>query len=196
MNYLWNSKTQNLLAGAGALKVSIDGPSRVEMESVEDEDRVCTIGFTPVQAGTYILTVLFSNTHVLGPFRSRSSHSSLMSNFFSSQLYFHFFFIFFFFFFFFFYFYLFIFFFFIFPPFFFSLSFSSSLQPPSSPHPGSPFLFDVKGSRSEMRSIEEDDDNLDEDHAYTAVNQVGRENLLHLAIPGLWNFEVKFNTSD
>lgn len=108
-------------AGVGGLNVSIDGPSKVLMETMEDEDRVCKVRFTPLNSGTYILTVLFSDQHVLG----------------------------------------------------------------------SPFLFNVKepGTGRQQNDVSMDDESSnhgeDEDHAYTAVNQIGKENLLHLAIPEL-----------
>ena len=52
--------------GTGFLKVSMDGPSRVEMEKKENDDKMCTISFNPTNPGTYILTVIFANDHVLG----------------------------------------------------------------------------------------------------------------------------------
>lgn len=57
----------NLIAkGIGGLNLSMDGPSKVDMECVEDKDGVCKIHFTPYQPGTYVLTILFSSEHVIG----------------------------------------------------------------------------------------------------------------------------------
>ncbi|KAM4610589.1 filamin-B [Polymixia lowei] len=58
-------------AGYGGLTLAIEGPSNVEIQTEEKEDGTCGVSFCPTEAGTYIVSVKFTDEHVPGsPFKA------------------------------------------------------------------------------------------------------------------------------
>ncbi|XP_065067168.1 filamin-A-like isoform X4 [Rhopilema esculentum] len=57
-------------AGYGGLGLSVEGPSKVEINCVDNEDGTCTVDFTPDEAGTYNINVTYADEHIPGsPFK-------------------------------------------------------------------------------------------------------------------------------
>nr|CAB3246486.1 filamin-C-like [Phallusia mammillata] len=53
-------------AGYGGLGLSIEGPSKVDINCEDMEDGVCKVTYTPQEAGNYIVNVKFADKHVPG----------------------------------------------------------------------------------------------------------------------------------
>ncbi|XP_071374523.1 filamin-B [Centroberyx affinis] len=53
-------------AGYGGLSLAIEGPSNVEIQTEELEDGTCGVSFCPTEAGTYTVSVKFTDEHVPG----------------------------------------------------------------------------------------------------------------------------------
>lgn len=59
-------------AGYGGLGLSVEGPSKVEINCVDNEDGTCSVDFTPTEPGQYLINVTYADTHVPGsPFKCR-----------------------------------------------------------------------------------------------------------------------------
>lgn len=59
-------------AGYGGLGLSVEGPSKVEINCVDNEDGTCSVDFTPAEPGQYLINVTYADTHVPGsPFKCR-----------------------------------------------------------------------------------------------------------------------------
>ena len=59
-------------AGYGGLGLSVEGPSKVEINCVDNEDGTCSVDFTPAEPGQYMINVTYADTHVPGsPFKCR-----------------------------------------------------------------------------------------------------------------------------
>ncbi|XP_066922248.1 filamin-A-like isoform X11 [Clytia hemisphaerica] len=59
-------------AGYGGLGLSVEGPSKVEINCVDNEDGTCSVDFTPSEAGQYLINVTYADAHVPGsPFKCR-----------------------------------------------------------------------------------------------------------------------------
>lgn len=58
-------------AGYGGLGLSIEGPSKAEINCVDNEDGTCTVDYLPVEPGKYTINVKFADEDVPGsPFTS------------------------------------------------------------------------------------------------------------------------------
>lgn len=61
-------------AGYGGLSLSIEGPSKADIQCKDNEDGTLTIGYTPTEPGYYIINLKFADNHVPGsPFTSKVS---------------------------------------------------------------------------------------------------------------------------
>jgi len=53
-------------AGYGGLGLSVEGPSKVEINCVDNEDGTCSIDYTPAEIGQYLINVTYADQHVPG----------------------------------------------------------------------------------------------------------------------------------
>jgi len=53
-------------AGYGGLGLSVEGPSKVEINCVDNEDGTCSIDYTPAEHGQYLINVTYADQHVPG----------------------------------------------------------------------------------------------------------------------------------
>ncbi|XP_060713588.1 filamin-B isoform X1 [Tachysurus vachellii] len=59
-------------AGYGGLALSIEGPSKVDIQTEDMEDGTCGVAYCPTEPGTYVVSVRFAEEHVPGsPFSVR-----------------------------------------------------------------------------------------------------------------------------
>lgn len=52
--------------GYGGLGLSIEGPSKVDINCEDMEDGTCKVTYCPTEPGTYIINVKFADKHVPG----------------------------------------------------------------------------------------------------------------------------------
>lgn len=58
-------------AGYGGLGLSIEGPSKAEINCVDNEDGTCSVDYLPTEPGKYTINVKFADEHVKGsPFKA------------------------------------------------------------------------------------------------------------------------------
>ncbi|XP_061114993.1 filamin-A-like isoform X2 [Conger conger] len=61
-------------AGYGGLSLSIEGPSKVDLHTEDQEDGVCRVTYCATKPGNYIITIKFADQHVPGsPFTAKVS---------------------------------------------------------------------------------------------------------------------------
>ncbi|XP_032822250.2 filamin-C isoform X1 [Petromyzon marinus] len=66
-------------AGYGGLGLSIEGPSKVDINCEDQEDGTCRVTYCPTEPGTYIINIKFSDQHVPGsPFSVKVSGEGRM----------------------------------------------------------------------------------------------------------------------
>uniref|UniRef100_A0A671QD91 Filamin-A-like n=1 Tax=Sinocyclocheilus anshuiensis TaxID=1608454 RepID=A0A671QD91_9TELE len=53
-------------AGYGGLSLSIEGPSKVDINTEDQEDGTCKVTYCPTEPGNYIINIKFSDQHVPG----------------------------------------------------------------------------------------------------------------------------------
>uniref|UniRef100_A0A9J7YNF1 Filamin B n=1 Tax=Cyprinus carpio carpio TaxID=630221 RepID=A0A9J7YNF1_CYPCA len=53
-------------AGYGGLALSIEGPSKVDIQTEDMEDGTCGVSYCPTEPGTYIVSIRFAEEHVPG----------------------------------------------------------------------------------------------------------------------------------
>ncbi|XP_056000448.1 filamin-A-like isoform X18 [Ostrea edulis] len=53
-------------AGYGGLSLSIEGPSKADIECLDNEDGSCRVTYKPTEPGNYIVNIKFSDEHVPG----------------------------------------------------------------------------------------------------------------------------------
>ncbi|KPP72462.1 filamin-B-like, partial [Scleropages formosus] len=53
-------------AGYGGLALSIEGPSKVDIQTEDMEDGTCKVSYCPTEPGTYIVSIKFAEEHVPG----------------------------------------------------------------------------------------------------------------------------------
>ncbi|XP_071544152.1 filamin-A isoform X11 [Panulirus ornatus] len=59
-------------AGYGGLSLSVEGPSKAEIQCKDNEDGTLTIGYKPTEPGYYIINLKFADNHVPGsPFTAK-----------------------------------------------------------------------------------------------------------------------------
>lgn len=54
------------LAGYGGLSLSIEGPSKVDINTEDQEDGTCKVTYCPTEPGNYIINIKFADQHVPG----------------------------------------------------------------------------------------------------------------------------------
>ncbi len=55
-----------LLLGYGGLSLSIEGPSKVDINTEDQEDGTCKVTYCPTEPGNYIINIKFADQHVPG----------------------------------------------------------------------------------------------------------------------------------
>jgi len=55
-----------LTSGYGGLSLSIEGPSKADIECQDNEDGSCRVTYRPTEPGNYIVNVKFADEHVPG----------------------------------------------------------------------------------------------------------------------------------
>ncbi|KAM8868125.1 filamin B a isoform 1-T1 [Synchiropus picturatus] len=59
-------------AGYGSLALAIEGPSKVDIQTEDMEERTCQVTYCPTEPGNYIVSIRFSDEHIPGsPFTVR-----------------------------------------------------------------------------------------------------------------------------
>ncbi|KAI1892165.1 hypothetical protein AGOR_G00130460 [Albula goreensis] len=59
-------------AGEGGLSLAIEGPSKAEINCVDNEDGTCTVSYLPITPGLYNILVKYNDQHISGsPFQAR-----------------------------------------------------------------------------------------------------------------------------
>lgn len=53
-------------AGYGGMSLSIEGPSKADIECHDNEDNTCRVTYKPTEPGTYIINIKFADEHVPG----------------------------------------------------------------------------------------------------------------------------------
>jgi len=54
------------VSGYGGLSLSIEGPSKAEIECQDNEDGSCRVTYRPTEPGNYVVNVKFADEHVPG----------------------------------------------------------------------------------------------------------------------------------
>lgn len=65
INYFYEEIFFNL-TGYGGLSLSIEGPSKADIECLDNEDGSCRVTYKPTEPGNYIINIKFSDEHVPG----------------------------------------------------------------------------------------------------------------------------------
>lgn len=53
-------------SGYGGLSLSIEGPSKVDINTEDQEDGTCKVTYCPTEPGNYIINIKFADQHVPG----------------------------------------------------------------------------------------------------------------------------------
>lgn len=53
-------------AGYGCLALSIEGPSKVDIQTEDQENGTCKVSYCPTEPGNYIVSVRFAEEHIPG----------------------------------------------------------------------------------------------------------------------------------
>lgn len=56
----------DLFPGYGGLALSIEGPSKVDIQTEDMEDGTCRVTYCPTEPGNYIVSIRFAEEHVPG----------------------------------------------------------------------------------------------------------------------------------
>lgn len=56
------------LPGYGGLSLSIEGPSKVDINTEDQEDGTCKVTYCPTEPGNYIINIKFADQHVPGAY--------------------------------------------------------------------------------------------------------------------------------
>jgi len=54
------------VTGYGGLSLSIEGPSKADIECQDNEDGSCRVTYRPTEPGNYVVNVKFADEHVPG----------------------------------------------------------------------------------------------------------------------------------
>ena len=55
-----------MFLGYGGLSLSIEGPSKADIECQDNEDGSCRVTYKPTEPGNYVVNVKFADEHVPG----------------------------------------------------------------------------------------------------------------------------------
>lgn len=61
-----NSTFNFYFLGYGGLSLSIEGPSKVDINTEDQEDGTCKVTYCPTEPGNYIINIKFADQHVPG----------------------------------------------------------------------------------------------------------------------------------
>lgn len=61
-----NMSLKGYISGYGGLSLSIEGPSKADIECHDNEDGSCRVTYKPTEPGNYIVNVKFADEHVPG----------------------------------------------------------------------------------------------------------------------------------
>lgn len=61
-----NANDGDLFPGYGGLALSIEGPSKVDIQTEDMEDGTCRVTYCPTEPGNYIVSIRFAEEHVPG----------------------------------------------------------------------------------------------------------------------------------
>jgi hypothetical protein len=61
-----NAQFLSFCVGYGGLSLSIEGPSKADIECHDNEDGSCLVTYKPTEPGVYIVNVKFADKHVPG----------------------------------------------------------------------------------------------------------------------------------
>lgn len=71
--FLWSTNNNDINAndgdrfpGYGGLALSIEGPSKVDIQTGDMEDGTCRVTYCPTEPGNYIVSIRFAEEHVPG----------------------------------------------------------------------------------------------------------------------------------
>lgn len=56
--------------GYGNLSLSIEGPSKADMDCEDNEDNTCRVAYRPTEPGNYVLSIKFGEEHIPGQWKS------------------------------------------------------------------------------------------------------------------------------
>ena len=56
----------NICPGYGGMSLSIEGPSKADIECHDNEDGTCRVTYKPTEPGNYIINIKFADQHVPG----------------------------------------------------------------------------------------------------------------------------------
>jgi len=56
----------SVLAGFGGLGLSIEGPSKADIQCEDNPDGTCQVKYTPTEPGNYIVNIKFADEHIRG----------------------------------------------------------------------------------------------------------------------------------
>lgn len=60
--------------GYGGLSLSIEGPSKVDINTEDQEDGTCKVTYCPTEPGNYIINIKFADQHVPGAYMKQSDY--------------------------------------------------------------------------------------------------------------------------
>ena len=63
-----------LRAGLGGLSLSVEGPSKADIQCEDNADGTCQVKYIPTEPGNYIVNIKFADEHIKG-FDSFLSHN-------------------------------------------------------------------------------------------------------------------------
>ena len=68
MSMLWLRVllTSFFVVGYGGLSLSVEGPSKADMECLEESDGICKVRYRPTEPGNYIVNIKFADEHIPG----------------------------------------------------------------------------------------------------------------------------------
>lgn len=62
-----------VIAGYGGLSLSIEGPSKADIDCKDKPDGTCQVTYKPTQSGTYVISIKFADEHVPGMYKGNSA---------------------------------------------------------------------------------------------------------------------------
>lgn len=64
-------------AGAGGLSLAVEGPSKAEIQCVDNKDGTCSVSYIPTVPGEYNIIIKFADKHISGsPFTAKVTSPS------------------------------------------------------------------------------------------------------------------------
>jgi len=65
------------LAGFGGLSLSVEGPSKADIQCEDNADGTCQVKYIPTEPGNYIVNIKFADEHIKG---LKLTFSTLLQN--------------------------------------------------------------------------------------------------------------------